>query len=124
MGRLSFVTAAVSPSAALAAGALAAAAIAASAFAAGTRADDRSSAAASRWIAFHADPQTSGDLYLDSEDGTRRRRLTTILGQIPTAVWSPDGTRFAMLARPTGVVDVYLLGADGHGLLRLTHDEG
>src|SRR6266516_3040689 len=76
-----------------------------------------------RWIAFHADPGSSGDLYVDGEDGSRRR-LTRLFGQVPTAAWSPDGTRLAMLARPEGIQDVYVIGADGHGLHRLTHGEG
>jgi len=76
------------------------------------------------WIAFHADPGGSGDLYLDSADGSRRRRLTTFFGQVPTAAWSPDGKRFAFLARPEGVQDMYVIDADGRHLRRLTHDEG
>jgi Tol biopolymer transport system component len=78
----------------------------------------------SRWIAFHADARGSGDLYLDTEDGSRRRRLTRLFGQVPTAAWSPDGTRLALLARPAGVIDVYVIGVNGRGLRRLTHDEG
>ncbi len=83
-----------------------------------------SSPGAAHWIAFHADPGSSGDLYLDSEDGSRRRRLTRFFGQVPTASWSPEGTRFALLARPHGTVDVYVIGADGRGLRQLTRNEG
>jgi TolB protein len=77
-----------------------------------------------RWIAFHTDPGGSGDLYLDSADGARRRRLTSFFGQVPTAAWSPDGKRLAFLARPKGVQDVYVIDADGRHRRRLTHDEG
>jgi Tol biopolymer transport system component len=76
------------------------------------------------WIAFHADPGGSGDLYLDSPSGADRRRLTRLFGQIPTASWSPDGSQLALLARPKGVVDVYLIDADGRNLRQLTRDEG
>lgn len=74
-------------------------AVLAAALAAGTMTGSSSSGASSRWIAFHADPGGSGDLYVDSEDGSRRR-LTRLFGQVPTASWSPDGARFALLARP------------------------
>jgi Tol biopolymer transport system component len=76
------------------------------------------------WIAFHADPGASGDLYLDSVDGSHRRRLTHLFGQVPTASWSPDGKRLAFLARPRGVQDVYVINVDGQGLRQLTRDEG
>jgi Tol biopolymer transport system component len=76
------------------------------------------------WIAFHADPRSSGDLFLDSPDGRQRRRLTRFFGQIPTAAWSPDGSRLALLARPRGVVDVYVIDVDGRNLRQLTRNEG
>lgn len=83
-----------------------------------------STVAASHWIAFHADPGASGDLYLDTPDGSRRRRLTRLFGQVPTASWSPDGSQLALLARPKGVVDLYVIDVNGRGLRRLTRDEG
>jgi TolB protein len=43
---------------------------------------------------------------------------------VPTARWSPDGTHLAFLARPEGVQDVYVIGANGRRLRRLTHGEG
>jgi Tol biopolymer transport system component len=79
---------------------------------------------AGAWLAFHADPGGSGDLYLDSVNGRHRRRLTRLFGQGPTATWSPDGSHLAFLARPQGIQDVYVIAANGHGLRRLTHGEG
>jgi Tol biopolymer transport system component len=77
----------------------------------GTGARGSASTAHGYWIAFHADPGSSGDLYVDSVDGSRRRRLTRFFGQVPTAVWSPDGKRLAMLSRSRGVQDLYLIRA-------------
>lgn len=57
----------------------------AAALVAGTTTGSSSSGASGRWIAFHADPGGSGDLYIGSEDGSRRRRLTRLVGQVPTA---------------------------------------
>lgn len=85
---------------------------------------DSAAPAPARWIAFHADPRGSGDLFLDSPDGRQRRRLTRFFGQVPTATWSPDGSRLALLARPRGVVDIYVIDADGRNLRQLTRDEG
>lgn len=82
-----------------------------------------SSGASVRWIAFHADPGGSDDLFLTTPDGSRRRRLTRGLEQVASPFWSPDGRRLAFLA-PVGSPDVYVIRPDGRGLRRLTSGGG
>ena len=80
-------------------------------------------AAPSRWIAFHADPGGSDDLFLTTPTGSRRRRLTRGLEEIATPSWSSDGSRLAFLA-PVGYPDVYVVRPSGRGLRRLTTGGG
>jgi len=75
-------------------------------------------------IAFHADSGGPGDVYVVGPSGVGTRRLTRSISHLPTAVWSPDGSRLAFLARPRGAVDVYVIRANGTGLRQLTRGEG
>jgi Tol biopolymer transport system component len=53
-------------------------------------------------------------------DGTGVVRLTRDLEVWSQPSWSPDGRRLLVSGSATGVMEVYLLGADGSGLTRLT----
>jgi Tol biopolymer transport system component len=68
-----------------------------------------------------------GDLYVINADGTGLRQLTTGLGEDWEAAWSPDGSRIAFtryreeLGNPRwGEATIYVVNADGTGLLRLS----
>jgi TolB protein len=75
---------------------------------------------------------TTGDiLFNDSEDsevyaigadGTNRRHLTDVSGDW-TAALSPDGTRIAWSRDPGNGRDIYLMGADGSDVRRLTGND-
>ena len=61
------------------------------------------------------------EIWIAGRDGSGLRQLTT-LGAIGVWVggWSPDGTTIAFEAAIDGNTDVYLVGADGGHLRRLT----
>ena len=50
--------------------------------------------------------------------------MTQGLEQIAGAPWSPDGHRLALLARPSGADDIYVVDADGERLRQLTENDG
>jgi len=56
-------------------------------------------------------------------DGTGERKLKTPPAAIDPA-WSPDGRRIVFSARPRSAPSrqIYVMGADGRGVRRLTHD--
>jgi TolB protein len=67
------------------------------------------------------------EIYVMRADGKRLRQLTrngvrpdgtTIADVLPA--WSPDGRRIAFTSNRGGQLDVYLVNADGSGLMRLT----
>jgi hypothetical protein len=53
-------------------------------------------------------------------DGTAMRRLTRSPRQDALPAWSPDGRRIVFTRSGAGRSDLYVVGADGHGLRRLT----
>lgn len=60
-------------------------------------------------------------------DGSGVTELTDLAGSKAFAngpVWSPDGTRLAFWSLRDGNVDVFVMGADGFGVRRLTNDPG
>src|SRR5262249_3141916 len=64
-----------------------------------------------------------GRLYVIDADGRNLRPITQgVYASDSDPAWSPDGTRIAFVRRPRGggVAAVFLIGADGHGLCRLT----
>jgi Tol biopolymer transport system component len=78
---------------------------------------------------------TSGidELWLINPDGSNERQLTfppqheeisSLNGHDSMPVWSPDGTQLAFARQYRGRTDIYLIGADGTGMRRLTSDTG
>lgn len=67
-----------------------------------------------------------GNLYLINADGSHLRQLTNdSLGQDAEAAWSPDGTRIAFTRyrhdlNLLGEAAIYIVNADGTGLVRLS----
>jgi Tol biopolymer transport system component len=64
-----------------------------------------------------------GRLYVIDDDGRHLRAITAgVYAADSDPAWSPDGTRIAFVRRPRGggSAALYLIGADGHGLCRLT----
>ena len=64
---------------------------------------------------------TRGDIYLENPDGSALVNLTqtaAIDERVPA--WSPDGSRIAFASDRAGNLDIYVLQADGKGLLQIT----
>lgn len=70
-------------------------------------------------IAFAVWP--NGGIQVINADGTSGRVLTSVEGDFSPA-WSPDGTKLAFDRSNRGARDIYVMGADGSGLRRLTSD--
>lgn len=65
-------------------------------------------------------------LFLAAPDGSNPRDVTPAgLLDVHGAVWSPDGRRIALSALPDGgtAPELYVVGADGTGLRRLTRNQ-
>ena len=63
------------------------------------------------------------DIYVVSLDGSEAVNLTDHPGFDQRPDWSPDGTRIAFSGSRDGSVDLYVMNADGSGLVRLTETE-
>ena len=77
-----------------------------------------------RRIAFTSQRAGGFDIFVMNADGTDQRQLThfTELGLGATKpTWSPDGTRIAFQSEVQRI-DVYVIGVDGKGLVKLTND--
>lgn len=61
------------------------------------------------------------DIYIIGVDGTGLTRLTTDPLQDMYPAWSPDGTRIAFMAARGGGGEIYLMNADGTGVVNLTN---
>jgi Tol biopolymer transport system component len=66
-----------------------------------------------------ADVRGAGDIWVIRANGTGVRRLTRT-GDNADAAWSPDGKLLAFTSRRSGNQDIYIMGADGRGLRRVT----
>ena len=64
---------------------------------------------------------TSKGLEIVEADGSNRIQLVET-GATYHQVWSPDGQQVAFIAQLEGGVDLYLINADGTGLVNLTQD--
>jgi Tol biopolymer transport system component len=62
----------------------------------------------------------STDIYLINTNGSDLVRLTRT-GHESSAAWSPDGSKIAFESTRDGNSEIYLMGADGSGITRLTH---
>lgn len=64
------------------------------------------------------------NIWLIDADGANERGLLHVGGQQPIGlVWSPDGTKLAFHNKIGDNVDIYVVGADGKNLKRLTDHE-
>ena len=63
----------------------------------------------------------SADIYVMSRAGENVRRITTDPASDASPTWSPDG-RIAFTSLRGGNWEIYIVGADGNGLQRLTDD--
>lgn len=82
-------------------------------------------------IAFSLSADSNWSLWVMNADGSAQTRLTWPVDQPDTSTydtrpaWSPDGTRIAFTRRiyPGGRDEVYVMNADGSGLVNLTRHE-
>ena len=68
---------------------------------------------------------TSAYLYVGNADGSRPKQLaqfTSSPDACMDASWSPDGRTIAYWSELDGLPDIQVIGVDGTGLRRLTHD--
>jgi TolB protein len=70
-------------------------------------------------IAFVSDASGSNDILVMNADGSGRENLTTGTEDDAEPAWSPDGRRLAFVRSAPQPV-MYLIGADGQGLRRLS----
>ena len=57
-----------------------------------------------------------------NRDGSNVRRLTNNPGIDITPTWSPSGTQIAFTSDRTGTPQIYVVGADGLGLSKMTSE--
>jgi dipeptidyl aminopeptidase/acylaminoacyl peptidase len=62
------------------------------------------------------------DLWVANRDGSNARLVSGAPGNERWPSWSPDGGRIAFQSDLAGLDDIYVVNADGSGLLRLTYD--
>lgn len=77
-------------------------------------------------VAYDSDPVGDGqnvDIYLMQPDGSDSVNLTNDPAIDYGPAWSPGGTRLAFISNRTGQYEVFVVNADGSGLLQLSHSE-
>ncbi|HEV2801208.1 MAG TPA: DUF4214 domain-containing protein [Pyrinomonadaceae bacterium] len=76
-------------------------------------------------IAFYrsSSADAEGGIYVMNPDGSNQTRVP-IANPVYSAVWSPDGTRFAYTAERNGTRDIYIANVDGSGEKNLTDGGG
>jgi TolB protein len=78
-----------------------------------------------RWIVFASEPAgtRNGALWLVRADGTDLHELVNAPGEEENASWSPDGKSIVFDSYPANGPDhLYIVGASGSGLRRITPD--
>ena len=76
-----------------------------------------------RYFAIAAKHGGQDDLVIfDVQKKQVHRRIVVPLSGITNPAWSPDGTRIVFTGYDGGLSDLFLVGADGTGLTRLTRD--
>ena len=78
-------------------------------------------------ILFGSDRDGTPEIYVMDADGANLVRLTTDawvqiapVTEVTSLAWSPDGTRIAFIANRVGDRRIFVMNADGTGLVRLT----
>ncbi len=78
-------------------------------------------------ILFGSDRDGTPEIYVMDADGTDLVRLTTDawvqiapVTEVTSLAWSPDGTRIAFITNRIGARQIFVMNADGTGLVRLT----
>jgi Tol biopolymer transport system component len=65
------------------------------------------------------------EIWVCAADGSNAVQLTHVGGPVTgTPRWSPDGRRIAFDSRPAGNADIFVIGAEGGALRRLTDQPG
>ncbi|HEX7050800.1 MAG TPA: Ig-like domain-containing protein [Longimicrobiales bacterium] len=65
--------------------------------------------------------QRDGDIYIMNEDGSGAAALVSDPASDTEPVWSPDGSKLAFLTDRDGALEVYVVGADGTGLVNVSN---
>jgi len=73
-------------------------------------------------IAFSADRNGAGDLFVANSDGSDVRTLAEGTQADAQPSWSPDGTEIAFTSDRDGDLEIYVMVADGSNVVRLTDD--
>jgi len=86
-------------------------------------------------IAYESDPSAAGlpctpdtgnrqhnDIYTIGVDGNNRVQVTQDPADDIDPAWSPDGTRIAFASNRTGSYQIYVVNADGSGLVQLSDE--
>src|SRR5262249_4989469 len=78
----------------------------------------------SDWIAFHARPEGSADLYLVNANGGPVRRLTNEPRQEGLPTWSRDGRWIYFSSNRRGLTDIWKMPAQGGAPIQVTSGGG
>jgi TolB protein len=71
-------------------------------------------------LAYNAGGSVSAQILVRDAASGRTRAITRGRAQNLSPAWSPDGKRLAFASNRAGTYDIYLTGADGRGVRRLT----
>jgi len=78
-----------------------------------------------KWILFDSNREGRYGIYVMKPDGSGVRRVTDYLGDAVTGTWTDGGKRIVFSSnREDKDWELYSVGVDGSGLVRLTYSEG